>query len=174
MTGILTPNTISVMIVLFWAMLLVWLGYMWFKRWLRPRIKCTFIFPDRRQRSAFIRPNEQGLLPFKEGLFIFNPELILFSGAFFGLEVVPSLTFHYEHPSPVDLWQLQPAKVVTSTMLASAWSDKSLSDFVRAQEGGTLTKTPIRIGMLLVLAAAFVGIYLLFGTDVFSGLTTPK
>lgn len=167
----LTPQLIGYLIVGFWALLFIVFGYLAFKRWLRPRIKCTFIYADRRQRTAYIKPNEQGLLAYKDGLYIYSSELIIFSGAVFGMDTVPSLVYHYDHPSPVDMWGLKASKGVTSQMLSGAWNDKSLRDFVRAQESPGIRSGPLKIGGLVVIVGIFLGGYVVFGTDFLQGMS---
>ncbi len=167
----LTPQMIGYLLVAFWVMLFIVFGYLGFKRWLRPRIKCTFIYADRRQRTAYVKPNEQGLLAYKDGLYVYSSELVIFSGAVFGMDTVPSLMYHYDHPSPVDMWNLKPSKGVTSQMLSGAWNDKSLRDFVKAQESPGVKAGTLKFGgVLIIVAIGFVG-YIAFGTDFLAGVT---
>lgn len=165
----LTPQLIGYLIVGFWMLVLVIFFYLFYKRWLRPRIKCTFIYADRRQRTSYIKPNEQGLLAYRDGLYVYSSELVLYSGAFFGLDTVPSLVYHYDFPSPVDMWNLKPSKGVTSQMLSGAWNDKSLRDFVRAQETPGLRAGSLKAGGVIIAIAIFLGLYVVFGTDLLKG-----
>ncbi len=165
----LTPQMIGYLIVAFWVLIMVVVSYLGFKRWLRPRLKCTFIYADRRQRSAYVKPNEQGLLAYKDGLYIYSSELVIFAGALFGMDTVPFLVYHYDHPSPVDMWSLKPGKGVTSQMLAGAWNDKSLKDFVKAQETPGVRAGSVKVGAIVIAVAIFLGVYVVFGTDLLAG-----
>ncbi len=166
----LTSTMISFLLVGFILLVMTWLGYVRYKTWIHPRIRCEFIAADRKKRVAMIKPNAQGLLAYQDGLYMYSSELIIYSGMLFGLESVPSLTFHQDFPAPVDIWGLKPAKSITSQMLGNAWNDKALKDFVSAQDSPGIKPATAKVGIVVILGAAAVGAYLLFGTSFFAEL----
>lgn len=143
------------------------------RRWLKTKIKCVFIFPDRRQRIAFLKPNEYGMLAYRDGLYIYEPKNILYSTVGGGIELVPTLTFHYSFPSSIDMWELRPSDPLTPQMLAEAWNDKSLKEFIQAQEsiGAMAQKPGARWVIIIIVVAVAALLYYYFGDSLAGGLT---
>ena len=146
----------------FIGLLLLIVAYIFARKWLKTKIRCLFIYPDKRQRSAFIEPNAFGMLPYKDGLYMYDPHNVLYS-SLAGVELVPTLTFHYGYPSSVDIWTLRTTEGLKASSLARAWNDKSMEDFFESTKFLGDVKKPMKWGAAVVIFLVVVGGYLAFG-----------
>ncbi len=149
-------------------LLFVIVGYLYMKKWLRNKVRCVIIQPDKRVVMKYLAPDTEGLLVWRKGKeevmrFQNYTELVTFTYIPVIREPIPTLFYHVDSPYPIDLMGLQAPIGLSSRSLGAAFDDKSLREFVEWEsEGGLFGKAKLLliVGAVNVTLIGLVGLAL--------------